>query len=38
MRMSGMILEINSDYFLAFMPVDLDNGESLFLLRQELNV
>jgi hypothetical protein len=33
-----MILEINSDYFLEFVPVDLDTGESLFALRQELNV
>jgi hypothetical protein len=33
-----MILEINSDYFLEFMPVDLDTGDSLFPLRQELNV
>jgi hypothetical protein len=33
-----MVLEKNSDIFLEFMPVDLDTGESLFPLRQELNV
>jgi hypothetical protein len=33
-----MILEIKNDYFLEFMPIDLDTGESLFPLRQELNV
>jgi len=38
MRMSSMVLEKNSDIFLEFMPVDLDTGESLFPLRQELNV